>query len=910
MGTDTLDGSSKQGLGKWYRADSLGLGGDTDWYKLGGTLIPTNSDSAYRSGYTLLKGLYGGLATKIEMLKDGVLQFDIADGATDQNFIRFKPLQDGTRNVDFLMSTTTTPFSGSRNDNVFYWGWNLGAGGGVVESGKGAIGLSMEDFYNPSGTNAYAEFHLIHYDTLGNSRRPMTFLLDVGNTTTWATAFSVNKMSFTMAHDIADVGFEFTMPDSIRSLFKMMNPATGLGVEMLTNDASNEFQISNTMGSGGTIFLNSFEYTEAKRLRRQTSMGTTGTTIAGNDGSGWFTNIGTGWGIDLTSGNLVVDSSQVATVYDLTTITGDDWGADVVNHDLTLTGNGTVGTPLGVDTSEIATQYDLTLISSGATDLTIGGSGPTYTIESSTGTDVTIEANPGLYLTESPANNLVISNDGVVSGANSSAATTHTLELLDWTGGVALGSLQLAEGTGVTLTTTGTTSNGIVTIASTVTDTDTRVSVDEDDVLVESNAVTINFSTGLDAQESPSTQVNVNLDFGEFPQDAVLDGDEEVLVWDTGASIEERVPVAQFDQSTTNEIQDITVTGGSQPFTLDLGSDATDATFTGAGITTVTRSGNAMTFTSTEVDGSTTNEAWTIDGDIGSVPELITTQTVLFTGAGGIQTDWDGVNNELIIDASGVTGTGDGNGIYDGDGTVPANTDILLTDGNTRMYGTAAALKIEDTNGSGSPTLTLEGNVEDADAPMGTILFQYTDTDFATDQAAWTIVGTRETDSQEHSTLEVTANEAASSPPILTWEENENLSDNTQETNTRINSGVAFTQSWESASSNAITLDRAFYNVVLNSGHTGTISLPEIYGVDESNIEINAAQVPVGQEYVISNYSGSGVTLAAFNGTSTNDDYLNNTIAGTITLSNNKSYIIKAIRLNGTQGYWSYWISD
>jgi hypothetical protein len=149
----------------------------------------------------------------------------------------------------------------------------------------------------------------------------------------------------------------------------------------------------------------------------------------------------------------------------------------VVNHDLTLTGNGTVGTPLGVDTSEIATQYDLTLISSGATDLTIGGSGPTYTIESSTGTDVTIEANPGLYLTESPANNLVISNDGVVSGANSSAATTHTLELLDWTGGVALGSLQLAEGTGVTLTTTGTTSNGIVTIASTVTDTDT-ISVD------------------------------------------------------------------------------------------------------------------------------------------------------------------------------------------------------------------------------------------------------------------------------------------------------------------------------------------------------------------------------------------------------------------------------------------------
>ena len=108
----------------------------------------------------------------------------------------------------------------------------------------------------------------------------------------------------------------------------------------------------------------------------------------------------------------------------------------------------------------------------------------------------------------------------------------------------------------------------------------------------------------------------------------------------------------EVDGSTTNEIQDITVTGASQPFTLDLGSDATDATFTGAGITTVTRSSNALTFTSTEVDGSTTNEAWTADADDAST-ELITTQTVKMEGDTGIITDWDATNDKFIFDISG-----------------------------------------------------------------------------------------------------------------------------------------------------------------------------------------------------------------------------------------------------------------
>lgn len=43
-------------------------------------------------------------------------------------------------------------------------------------------------------------------------------------------------------------------------------------------------------------------------------------------------------------------------------VSGDDWGTDVVNHDATLTGDGTAGTPLKVDTSIIATLNDINII--------------------------------------------------------------------------------------------------------------------------------------------------------------------------------------------------------------------------------------------------------------------------------------------------------------------------------------------------------------------------------------------------------------------------------------------------------------------------------------------------------------------------------------------------------------------
>ncbi len=128
----------------------------------------------------------------------------------------------------------------------------------------------------------------------------------------------------------------------------------------------------------------------------------------------------------------------------------DNWGTDVVNSDGTLSGDGTVGSPLKVDTSVIATIYDINSLSStdtsgynlaftrssdtlylrdgngtlsvvlpaGSVDtddqgLTIGGSGPTYSIDIDGGSDVTISAGGIITLSEGTANVLTLTSTEV-----------------------------------------------------------------------------------------------------------------------------------------------------------------------------------------------------------------------------------------------------------------------------------------------------------------------------------------------------------------------------------------------------------------------------------------------------------------------------------------------------------------
>lgn len=82
---------------------------------------------------------------------------------------------------------------------------------------------------------------------------------------------------------------------------------------------------------------------------------------------------------------VTVDTDGRLTSVSNVTITGDNWGTDVVNHDGTLTGNGTAGTPLKVDTSVISTLYD---VSVAATPQTLSFTSPNLSISGGNSADL------------------------------------------------------------------------------------------------------------------------------------------------------------------------------------------------------------------------------------------------------------------------------------------------------------------------------------------------------------------------------------------------------------------------------------------------------------------------------------------------------------------------------------------
>lgn len=614
----------------------------------------------------------------------------------------------------------------------------------------------------------------------------------------------------------------------------------------------------------------------------------TATSITGRNGT-QLTNIGEGYGITLNgSGDLEVDSSELATQYDLTQIPGDDWGSDVVNTDLTLTGDGTPGDPLKVDTSEIATQYDLTLLG-GFTSWLLAASGTGGTEDITDGETVTI------------------------TGAGINVATR--------------------SGSNVTITAT------------------------------------------------------------------------------------------EVDGSTTNEIQDITVTGASQPFTLDMSDDATDASFTGAGITTLTRTGNAITITSTEVDGSTTNELQTYGhagttsytntlssgggsftlqaGGINSISHSAGTVTITATevdgsttnelntieennstvqtgnsridfntlldvttdGAGEVNIDVDlseattvttpesddyvimhdaGLNQPqkiLYEDLYALITDGlepDGNGIFSAanDGSDVGNTtydvgipgylnfesNLLYLWGSVgrvgigtnnptydlHLVGTQGAFGIEPASAGGTATLKLEGTSDGGggNTNQANVIMNYTDTDYSgSEQTGAQISMNKESDASQWTTFKVTMPEATDAD-VMVAEKYGSFSNNTTESHIAFNGGVAFTQNYEwTSASGDLDIDRS-YNIVNVSG-SGTssneINLPEVASTSDNwDSSLSSTQCQVGQEYTISNFrSSQNLIVRAFSG-----DQVDAPGGTTVTIAAGESIIIKCVRWSGGVGYW------
>lgn len=178
--------------------------------------------------------------------------------------------------------------------------------------------------------------------------------------------------------------------------------------------------------------------------------------------------------------------------------------------------------------------------------------------------------------------------------------------------------------------------------------------------------------------------------------------DDQTLSWNGGTgelSIESgntvdldgRYLQTEVDGSVTNEGLLSVGAGGANTSTISSNTSGSNTvTISGGGIVTVTENTGTHTITvsATEVDGSVTNEAWTIDATGGDT-EVISNQTVLFAGAGIASTSYSSGTNTLTITATEV----DGSVSNEGSLTVGAGT---------------ATTSLINSNTAGSTPVTLE----------------------------------------------------------------------------------------------------------------------------------------------------------------------------------------------------------
>jgi len=268
---------------------------------------------------------------------------------------------------------------------------------------------------------------------------------------------------------------------------------------------------------------------------------------------------------------------------------GDNWGSQVAITDASLTGDGTAGNALSINGYSAASN----------------GTFPSKSAGGITWQTVDLSATNELQTL-----------------ANTSNATTHTATLSN-----SGGSLQLAEGSGITLTTTGTTLDGIVTIAAV-------------DASTTNESLTI--SDGTDSENLGGQTLNVTA---------------------TGIASVDYIPgtntlsigAVEVDGSVSNELQTY-AHSGTTSYTNTLSNGGGSFTLQSGGIVSISHSTGTVTISATEVDGSTTNEAWTIDADDVDT-EVISNQTVKFQGAGIAVTDYNATTNVLLITATEVDGS-------------------------------------------------------------------------------------------------------------------------------------------------------------------------------------------------------------------------------------------------------------
>lgn len=484
---------------------------------------------------------------------------------------------------------------------------------------------------------------------------------------------------------------------------------------------------------------------------------------------------------------------------------------------------------------------------------------------------------------------------------------------------------------------------------------DTYANIEIDDVDVSTNAPTIDFqSTDFAVSESPTDEFNITVQ-AERIQDvagAMVTGNTETGITVTYEDSDGTIDFVATDASATNEA-----------WTVDADDAETElittqtVKFEGAGIisTDYVPATDKVIITGTEVDGSTTNEAWTIDAD-DTDTEVITNQTVRFEGLNDIVTNYIPLTNTLEIEYTG-TGGADGNGIFtaandgatvgtavfnvlvdqklifDGLGADPDNILAIDSDNgrvgmgtNSPNYGlhslNDAGAAFESSSAGINQVLKIEGTADGGGANNieSTLLFSYTDADYlgGAEQTAINLSAFKESDASQWTSFKITAVENTDADAIVI-EKQAAFSSNTTESHIAMNGGMAYTQTFDYSTSADLDLDRSYYNLNVTGGTvTDTINLPEVAStLDNWDSGLTSAQAQVGQTYVITNFrSATSLVIAAFETAGNGTDDLIDTqtqpadgagAAGSvsaITIGANTSVVVRCVRLASGVGYW------
>lgn len=340
-------------------------------------------------------------------------------------------------------------------------------------------------------------------------------------------------------------------------------------------------------------------------------------------------------------------------------------------------------------------QIDTFSISGQVVSLSVqrdGQPAKTITLPTPDGSETVVTAGTGISVSGSGTSGTpyVVTNTGDLSAtnelqtlANTSNSTTHTVTLSN-----SGGSFQVAEGTGIGLATTGTTSDGVVTVTNTAPDQTVTItngggitvgsSYPSFTLTAADQSATNEGIIGVGAGGANTSTITSNTS-GQTP--VTVSGSTGIGVSESTASNGGTITVAPANDLAALEAlasTGIAVRTGSETWmqrTITAGAGISVADGNGvSGNPTITNTG----------DLSTTNELQTLNntGDA-------TSHTATLSNSGGslklkeganisITTDATGLNGEVTISAA---GSSDGNGIY-GDGTAGSGNDALPPGGS------------------------------------------------------------------------------------------------------------------------------------------------------------------------------------------------------------------------------------